>query len=322
MITATGTAFLGLSVNCAHCHDHKFDPIPQADYYRLRCAFEGVSNGEGTLATLEEKERRRAAVTPLEARLGLLTKEKQILETNIVDRPTPQGQKLRPAPSARLTEERFTPTKTKFIKLVMLATSDSPVSGSNARIDEFEAWTSEPTPRNVALASLGGKATGAQGRMAKDFAGAYGVHHVNDGKFGSRWISGSPAVLTIEFRAPETIDHVVFSHDRTSNSDAPISGQGPCVTEYEIQVSDDGMHWRKVADSFDREPYNDALKRERLLRTAPAKERADLAKLTKEIAQINAELAKIPPLPLAWIGKFAQPATHTVVFNGRSPEMR
>ena len=34
MLATTGTAVLGLSVGCARCHDHKFDPIPQADYYR------------------------------------------------------------------------------------------------------------------------------------------------------------------------------------------------------------------------------------------------------------------------------------------------
>ncbi|HEY6400464.1 MAG TPA: DUF1549 domain-containing protein, partial [Blastocatellia bacterium] len=35
MITATSNAFLGLTVNCARCHHHKFDPIPTEDYYRL-----------------------------------------------------------------------------------------------------------------------------------------------------------------------------------------------------------------------------------------------------------------------------------------------
>ena len=36
----TSRAFLGLTVQCARCHDHKFDPISQADYYRLRAFFE------------------------------------------------------------------------------------------------------------------------------------------------------------------------------------------------------------------------------------------------------------------------------------------
>ncbi len=35
-----GKAFLGLTMNCARCHDHKYDPIPQVDYYRLRAFFE------------------------------------------------------------------------------------------------------------------------------------------------------------------------------------------------------------------------------------------------------------------------------------------
>ncbi len=34
------TSLLGLSVGCAQCHDHRYDPIPQADYYRLRAVFE------------------------------------------------------------------------------------------------------------------------------------------------------------------------------------------------------------------------------------------------------------------------------------------
>lgn len=39
-IQITSTALLGLTVNCAQCHDHRYDPIPQADYYRLRAVFE------------------------------------------------------------------------------------------------------------------------------------------------------------------------------------------------------------------------------------------------------------------------------------------
>lgn len=39
MVHATSTAFLGLTVKCARCHDHKFDPIRHSDYYRMAAAF-------------------------------------------------------------------------------------------------------------------------------------------------------------------------------------------------------------------------------------------------------------------------------------------
>ena len=38
--------FQGLTVQCARCHDHKFDPIPQDDYYRLQAVFAGVGRGD------------------------------------------------------------------------------------------------------------------------------------------------------------------------------------------------------------------------------------------------------------------------------------
>jgi mono/diheme cytochrome c family protein len=42
VVATTGQAFLGLTVNCARCHDHKLDPIPQKDYYRLLAFFRGI----------------------------------------------------------------------------------------------------------------------------------------------------------------------------------------------------------------------------------------------------------------------------------------
>src|SRR5262249_12856813 len=39
MLSTTSSAFLGLTVGCARCHDHKFDPIPARDYYRLLSTF-------------------------------------------------------------------------------------------------------------------------------------------------------------------------------------------------------------------------------------------------------------------------------------------
>ncbi len=42
IVETTGAAFLGMTLSCSRCHDHKTDPISQADYYRLRAFFEGV----------------------------------------------------------------------------------------------------------------------------------------------------------------------------------------------------------------------------------------------------------------------------------------
>jgi len=44
MVDTTGSVFLGLTVGCARCHDHKFDPIPQKDYYRMQAIFQPAVN--------------------------------------------------------------------------------------------------------------------------------------------------------------------------------------------------------------------------------------------------------------------------------------
>ncbi len=43
-VTGVGAGVMGLTVQCARCHDHKFDPIPQADYYRLEAFFARTAN--------------------------------------------------------------------------------------------------------------------------------------------------------------------------------------------------------------------------------------------------------------------------------------
>ena len=59
IISAVGQTFLGLTVNCARCHDHKFDPVPMRDYYRLHSVFAGIKHGDRNLLTEKEQIRRR-----------------------------------------------------------------------------------------------------------------------------------------------------------------------------------------------------------------------------------------------------------------------
>ena len=63
MAATTGVAFLGLTVGCARCHDHKFDPIPASDYYRMTAAFTKAvrSDIELDLSTQGEKEEAKRA---------------------------------------------------------------------------------------------------------------------------------------------------------------------------------------------------------------------------------------------------------------------
>ena len=59
MIATIGRGILGLTVQCARCHNHKFDPILQKDYYRLQASLFGYVEVDHPLATPEEAARLR-----------------------------------------------------------------------------------------------------------------------------------------------------------------------------------------------------------------------------------------------------------------------
>ncbi len=58
MLATTGTAMLGLTVGCARCHDHKFDPIPTRDYYRMLSTFTTTVRSDIELDLQPEANRR------------------------------------------------------------------------------------------------------------------------------------------------------------------------------------------------------------------------------------------------------------------------
>jgi hypothetical protein len=63
IVTTTMTTFVGLTAHCARCHDHKFDPIPQADYYALQAVFAGIDKAEREYDADPAVATKRAALT-------------------------------------------------------------------------------------------------------------------------------------------------------------------------------------------------------------------------------------------------------------------
>ncbi len=62
MTDTAGLVFLGMTIGCARCHDHKFEPIPQADFYRLQAFFApAVFRKDVPIASTAERERHARA---------------------------------------------------------------------------------------------------------------------------------------------------------------------------------------------------------------------------------------------------------------------
>ena len=57
-VATTGATFLSLTVHCARCHDHKFDPISAQEYYQLQAVFAGIERGDRTVITAIRGPRR------------------------------------------------------------------------------------------------------------------------------------------------------------------------------------------------------------------------------------------------------------------------
>jgi hypothetical protein len=80
MTSGVGAAFLGLTVGCARCHDHKFDPISQADYYRLQSFFATTEPTDLNIASPQERAAYEKRNAESNARLEPLRKKVAALE--------------------------------------------------------------------------------------------------------------------------------------------------------------------------------------------------------------------------------------------------
>jgi hypothetical protein len=90
LLSTSSLTFMGLTVGCARCHNHKFDPIPQKDYYRLQSVFAPTEGVSFPLATSREVDGNRAETSRIDALQRPLRNQKTQIEAPylqmIVDR--------------------------------------------------------------------------------------------------------------------------------------------------------------------------------------------------------------------------------------------
>ena len=95
----TSSAFLGLTMSCCRCHDHKFDPLLQADHFRLRAFFEGVKFADDLPLDMATDQ---AAIREHNAGLERQRDEVEVRRQTLL---APHRERLRAERLARLTDE-------------------------------------------------------------------------------------------------------------------------------------------------------------------------------------------------------------------------
>jgi mono/diheme cytochrome c family protein len=287
IVGTTGSAFLGLTVGCARCHNHKFDPVAQVDYYRLKAAFAGVRHGERawqSAAPAKDRDSLQAELAKADAALAALEP--------LAD---PKATTPRRLPvNSRLNIERFPPITAAAVRFVILATT-----GAEPCIDELEVFASEPKPHRVDM-------TGTRLRSSGDYAAAPTIHRLEfltDGKYGNSrsWISNERGRgwVEIEFPKPVRIDRVVWGRDREGKFTDRLA------TRYRVDVWTADFQWVTVATSDDRVGFPSTPP------PAPpvlgASDRVTWEKLSASRTDLRRRLADLEKAGVVYAGRLAAP---------------
>ncbi len=311
MVNTTATAFMGLTLGCARCHNHKFDPILQKDYFAMQAVFSGVNHGERPLRqnldATAQKELDTAKATEA-AKLAELEvfRQKASTRTAISD---PTKVTLRPPVNAKLNEELFASVEAISVKFTILGSSSS-----QPCLDELEIY--DESGQNVALSNSGAVAT------ASSTLPGYEIHqvaHLNDGRTGNSrsWIARElPAWVRIDLPAKTRIQRIVWGRDRAGQFKDRVA------THYLIEAAAEPDQWVRVASSDDRKPFtNKKDPKDNAFLTQLSKE--DAAAARQVMADLEAARSQIAKHTInAWVGQFRQPGPTHRLYRGEPLQNR
>ena len=292
MVLITSTAFLGLTVNCARCHDHKFDPIAQRDYYAMQAVFAGVHHGERPIKEAESGTRLRAFE---EAKHTLAQVESQLVDFE----PLAQTGQSRAPVNPKRNVERFEPILAKGLRFTVLETNTL-----EPCIDELEIYSAGAEPVNIALAKLGTRAS-ASGTFPSN--GKHLLENINDGLYGNSrsWISNEPGKgwVQLNFTKDVRIGHVIWGRDR----DGVFTDR--LATHYVIEVLDAQDAWQTVASSEDRRPLNMVSKKTENTRAISLDkvEQQRFDTLQAERERLSESVKDLSQPPMIFAGRFQAP---------------
>jgi hypothetical protein len=201
LVGTVGQTFLGLTVNCARCHDHKFDPIRTAEYYALTAALSGVEHGEPALPKEAIAAQAGRLRPPLDARRAVLEKELETIEGPHRSAILAARKEFRKKaePPQPIAAWEFNRDARDSIGALHLDLKDGPYLRTGALMLEAKGYAASP-PLKRELAEKTLEAWVRVDDVAQRGGGVLGVQSLDGTKFDAitygerqprRWIAGS-----------------------------------------------------------------------------------------------------------------------------------